>query len=71
MSRGVVSGRNYDYAIFVTTSPDAAVTIGGFTMTADPALVTPPATLATPWRLALDIDTDDGTALHWWCHHDS
>ena len=60
----VVSGRNYDYAIFTTTSPNAEVTIGVFTMTADPALATPPATPATPWRLALNIDTDDGNALH-------
>ena len=33
-------------------------------MTADLALATPPATPATPWRLALNIDIDDGNALH-------
>ena len=42
----------------------AMLSIGGVTMTADPALATPPATPATPWRLALNIDTDDGNALH-------
>ena len=55
MSRGTLF-----WFIFVTTSPNAEVAIEVFTMTADPALVTPPATPATPWRLALNIDTDDG-----------
>jgi hypothetical protein len=55
-----VSGKNYDYAIFVTMVPVVNAQVGSVTLGSLPALTAPP---QGSWHLALNIDTDDGNAV--------